>query len=84
VVTPATLQIKNGPGFLDYISMNGGAATVINIYDSNTATTDANKLIAVLTTQNNAQPNAMTYEVPFNYGLYISATGIADFTIAYE
>lgn len=79
--TAASTVLKYAAGTLNKITLNDPSGTLISIYDSIGTATNP---IAVISAPAQANPVTLTYDVPFNNGLYIVSTGTWDYTVNYE
>ncbi len=79
--TAASTQLKYGPGTLHRLTLNNPAGTLMSVYDSITAATNA---IAIINAPKDANPVVLDYNLPFYNGLYIVTTGTWDYTCIYE
>lgn len=79
----AGVTLKNGPGRLKSVTVNGSATgSAVSLYDATSAT---NPIALIAITANNMQPFTMTYDVDFNVGLFVvTAVATTDVTIIYE
>jgi len=81
LAAPTTTVVKTGPGFLDKIVLNKGAATgTATVYDG----VDALGTVIATITGGDALPRSLHYGVKFNVGLTIvTATAAMDITVVY-
>jgi len=85
--TATTTVVKNGNGYLDIVSLNGGTAGTVSLYDiasSGCTGTPASGLLAAITVSGTFPPVSMFYEINFNNGLCVVTSAATDVTVAFN
>jgi hypothetical protein len=75
--------LKYSAGTLHKIVIGTSPAGTISAFDSTVTTNNAN-LICVLTVQNNAAPDLLSFDLPFFNGLTVAQSAATNITVIYE
>jgi hypothetical protein len=87
ISTATTTTVKNGNGYLSILSVNGGTAGTVSLYDiasSGCTGTPASGKFAAITVSGTFQPVSMFYELNFGNGLCVVTSAATDVTVAFN
>jgi hypothetical protein len=87
VATAVTTPVKDGLAFLNSVTINGGTAGVVTIYDiaaSGCTGTPGSGTIAVIEAIGATSPVTLFYDIRLTNGLCIVTAAATDLTLSYD
>lgn len=83
----ATTAVKGGPGFLHTVTINGGTAGVVTLYDigqGGCTGTPASGKFATIETIGTTNPTSLLYDIQTLNGICVVTATAADVTVSFN